>query len=767
MATFSKPIFDEPQEAPKETPKAGPSPVASGVKFGKPEVDLDLIVERAAKKYDVDPRIIRAIITRESSWNPGALGPEVPGQGRALGLMQLMPDTARRLGIPILRGTDGAENYSAALDPETNIDAGTRLFAENYYGRAGKDLVRALKMYHGGLKEENWGEKTNAYAQNVLSTYRDIGGRQYDPEVGTATWGEVLSNAVAPVRKVSEAIAEKLPDLRSWSTKPDGSTRRVGPLTEWWRGEQKPTVDADSVRLDKRIANFKDENPWGAMGLEVAGAMPLALGAGAGANALIRGVAPVVGEAVSNVLPRLGAVGRFAERNLPSAEGVGNFLLGRGGYGAPGTAEGASTAGKLLSGAAQGGVQGAAGALATAPNVDAPLGEQVELGGALGIGLGGLGTAVAQTVGRGIYGPRIHPQAARLGQEVMAGDGVPQMALHAAPKTENKLALSNAEVTRRMAETFGETRMPVTPAERRVVEARIGQQIESGARAAYIPLDDQFLNAYVDVVENLPETVWANPALQRVRRDLIATYRAESPGVIPGEDFLSMTSRGAPGRPTSDLARALQASDPEVRHAAVQIRNMLHEQLERGAQENIRRALANGDAELLASARSALENIRVGREHWRNLKITEDIANDVTGEVQPKAIAAAVERHLRTDRLRDESPLAKLGRAGSAFDETNMSTKAPRLLPLSGVAAGAGALMNAPVTTGQAALGVAGTVLGGKLVLDALRNNQAYSRALLRRSAAQRPGALQSGLARTTVPLVGAGGNMLFASPPE
>ncbi len=89
-------------------------------------------VKAAAKKYNLSPLLIDAVARQESGYRANARS-----RAGALGIMQLMPGTARQMGV------------RNALDPHANIDGGAR-YLRFLVDRFGGDLSMALAAYNAG-----------------------------------------------------------------------------------------------------------------------------------------------------------------------------------------------------------------------------------------------------------------------------------------------------------------------------------------------------------------------------------------------------------------------------------------------------------------------------------------------------------------------------------------------------------------------------------------------------------------------------------------
>jgi soluble lytic murein transglycosylase-like protein len=155
---------------------AGPSAPSGDVNSGKKNVDYKSVgnlgdimkileslgiseddLEALAKKYGVPKKMILAVIKQESGGNPKAQS----GAG-AQGLMQLMPETAKGLGV------------DNPFDPKQNLEGGIKLLAQNLQ-RYNGDTKLALAAYNAGPGNvDKYGgvppfAETQTYVKNITA----------------------------------------------------------------------------------------------------------------------------------------------------------------------------------------------------------------------------------------------------------------------------------------------------------------------------------------------------------------------------------------------------------------------------------------------------------------------------------------------------------------------------------------------------------------------------------------------------------------------
>lgn len=129
--------------------------------------EMAQMLQRASRHFSVDAHLVQAVIHAESAFNPRAVSPK-----NAIGLMQVLPSTARDLGLQDLQGLS-VEQLLA--DPRVSIVLGTKYLAEQL-ARFGGDVELAVAAYNAGPgavikaghRVPNYPE-TRHYVRRVLS----------------------------------------------------------------------------------------------------------------------------------------------------------------------------------------------------------------------------------------------------------------------------------------------------------------------------------------------------------------------------------------------------------------------------------------------------------------------------------------------------------------------------------------------------------------------------------------------------------------------
>lgn len=129
-----------------------------GSQMGSSAVNMDAIFEEAGARYGISPRLLRAVAKAESNFNPKA-----KSKAGAMGVMQLMPATARSLGV------------SDPYDPWQNIMGGAKYLKQNLdqFG----DVSLALAAYNAGPGSvKKYGgvppyKETQNYVRKIMADY--------------------------------------------------------------------------------------------------------------------------------------------------------------------------------------------------------------------------------------------------------------------------------------------------------------------------------------------------------------------------------------------------------------------------------------------------------------------------------------------------------------------------------------------------------------------------------------------------------------------
>lgn len=162
-ATRLEELFDNTQTAVNNFPKQNIAQMLPPFQLtkvaGKNTADFDGIIDQAASMFNIPAKLIKSVIQKESNFNPNAIS-----HAGASGMMQLMPATARGLGV------------KNVFDPAENIIAGSK-YLRQMLDRYDNNLELALAAYNAGPGNvDKYGgippfKETQNYVQKVKDVF--------------------------------------------------------------------------------------------------------------------------------------------------------------------------------------------------------------------------------------------------------------------------------------------------------------------------------------------------------------------------------------------------------------------------------------------------------------------------------------------------------------------------------------------------------------------------------------------------------------------
>lgn len=356
-------VSSEPAPSPSSPgPRVPPLQIVKERPTFKGNTEYDAIIAKAAERYNVDPYLVKAVIKAESAFNPKALSPT-----GAIGLMQLMPGTAKELGVD-------ANNIAE------NINGGTQ-YLSKLLKQFNGDMVKAVAAYNAGPGAVNkYGgvppyKETRAYVPRVLSNYASYTGgtaeevpqgKQAQPEaplpsldkkafgkersdtgfldavsdifIGKAEAAESTEERRNRLRQTLEASKKYYDDLGGWDKLNEKQKTRINGLIDEYKAL--PSQDDTHRELQNHIEEgFKQPTGKKPIGLDfgdlsksaLSTLVDVALGPPALPNSVVKSIATTLNpelaklppdqldKFVSNMQPQLSFKRSFVEKFINSS----------------------------------------------------------------------------------------------------------------------------------------------------------------------------------------------------------------------------------------------------------------------------------------------------------------------------------------------------------------------------------------------------------------------------------------------------------------
>ncbi len=152
-------ILDKTVQLEKNTPN-------KSTNAAKSRAEIDNLIEEYSAKHGLDSDFVKAVVRQESGFNPNA-----KSKCGAMGLMQLMPSTAKGLGV------------TNAFDAEQNIYGGTK-YLKGLLDRFGNNKELALAAYNAGPNAVKKYKgippyaETQNYVKSIMKSYDKLKGAQ-------------------------------------------------------------------------------------------------------------------------------------------------------------------------------------------------------------------------------------------------------------------------------------------------------------------------------------------------------------------------------------------------------------------------------------------------------------------------------------------------------------------------------------------------------------------------------------------------------------